>query len=66
MMKKFTSRKFWAMVAVLVTNVLLLLNVDSETITQVVALVMSGGAVIAYIFVQGKIDKDWFDENQSH
>lgn len=67
MIRKLTSRKFWAMVTVLVTSILVLFDTDVEMITQVTALITATGTTIAYLFVQGKLDdKDWFDENQSH
>jgi hypothetical protein len=67
MIRKLTSRKFWAMVTVLVTSILVLFDTDVETITQVTALITATGTTVAYLFVQGKLDdKDWFDENQSH
>jgi hypothetical protein len=67
MIRKLTSRKFWALVTVLVTSILVLFDTDVETITQVTALITATGTTVAYLFVQGKLDdKDWFDENQSH
>lgn len=57
MMKKLTSRKFWALVTVLVTSVLAVFNVDNETITKVTALIASASATIIYLLVQGSIDK---------
>jgi hypothetical protein len=67
MIKKLTSRKFWVLVAILVTNALTLFGVDNETITKVVALVASSGATIAYLFIQGKLDsQDYDDGDQNH
>jgi hypothetical protein len=67
MIRKLTSRKFWALVTVLVTSILVLFDTDVEMITQVTALITATGTTVAYLFVQGKLDdKDWFDENQSH
>lgn len=63
MRRKLTSRKFWALVTVLVTSVLMMFDADSEVITQVTALLTALGATVAYLFVEGKIDKrDKFDE----
>lgn len=56
MKKKLASRKFWALVTVLVTSALTLFNVDSETMLKVTALIASAGATVTYLFVQGKLD----------
>ena len=67
MKHKLTSRKFWALVAIVVTSALTLFNVDNDTITKVVALITSAGATIAYLFVQGRLDdKEWSDGDQNH
>ena len=53
---KFTSRKWWAMLAGFITPILVLLNVDNLTVEKVGALIISTGALIAFIFSEGKID----------
>ena len=57
MREKLTSRKFWALVTVLVGSLLTLFHADAETASQVTALITSASAVITYLFVQGSIDK---------
>lgn len=54
--KKLTSRKFWAAVAGLVTNVMIATgNSESETATTA-AIIMAGAVVIAYIVGEGMVD----------
>ncbi len=54
--KKLTSRKFWAAVAGFVTPLMLAFGVAESTATQVTAIIMAGGAVVAYIIGEGMID----------
>lgn len=54
--RKLTSRKFWAAVAEFVTMLIIALKGDQETATQVAALIMAGAAVIAYIVGEGLAD----------
>ena len=51
--RKFTSRKFWACV---VTAVLIYFHVPEDSINQIVAIIMAFGALIAYIFAEGWVD----------
>ncbi len=53
---KLTSRKFWAAVAGFVTPLMLAFGVAESTATQVAAIIMAGGAVVAYIIGEGMID----------
>ena len=54
--RKLTSRKFWAAVAEFVTMLIIALHGTQETATQVAALIMAGAAVIAYIIGEGLAD----------
>lgn len=54
--KKLTSRKFWMAIAALVVGVLALFKVDANTTTQISGIVLSLGAVIAYIVGEGLVD----------
>lgn len=54
--KKLTSRKFWAAIAEFVTMLIVALNGDQETATKIAALIMAGAAVIAYIVGEGLAD----------
>lgn len=64
---KLTSRKFWSAVAGFIVPLLLAFGVSDSNITQVTALIMSGGSLIAYILGEGMIDagrkNDWNDWN---
>lgn len=63
--RKLTSRKFWAAVADFVSMLLIALRVDEGSATQVVALIMAGAGVVAYIIGEGITDSAasaWEDE----
>lgn len=63
--RKLTSRKFWAAVADFVSMLLIALKVDEGSATQVVALIMAGAGVVAYIIGEGITDaaaSAWEDE----
>lgn len=53
---KLTSRKFWSAVVGFVTPMLLAFGVADSTATQVTAIIMSGGTLIAYIIGEGLVD----------
>ena len=53
---KLTSRKFWVAVADFVGMLLVFLNYPQDRTTQVVALIMAGAGVIAYIIGEGLTD----------
>lgn len=68
---KLSSRKFWSAVAGFVVPLLLAFGVSDSNITQVTALIMSGGSLIAYILGEGMIDagrkndwNDWDDDDE--
>lgn len=54
--RKLTSRKFWAAVVGFATPLMTMFNVSDNTAVQVTALIMSGGALIAYIIGEGLTD----------
>lgn len=54
--RKLTSRKFWATVADFVAMLIVALHGTQDTATKVVALIMAGGGVIAYIIGEGLAD----------
>lgn len=64
---KLSSRKFWSAVAGFIVPLLLAFGVSDSNITQVTALIMSGGSLIAYILGEGMIDagrkNDWNNWN---
>lgn len=54
--RKLTSRKFWAAVVGFVTPLLLAFGVAEGDVTQIVGIIMSGAALIAYIIGEGLTD----------
>ena len=53
---KLSSRKFWSAVVGFVVPLLLAFGVSDSTATQIAALIMSGGSIIAYILGEGLVD----------
>lgn len=56
--RKLTSRKFWTAIVGFVTPLLLAFSVSTETVTQVTSIIMSTGALIAYIIGEGLADSN--------
>ena len=56
MKRKLTSRKFWLAVIGFVTPLLTAFNVADSDITQIAAIIMAGGTLIAYILAEGFTD----------
>ena len=54
--KKLTSRKFWMAVVAFITPLLLAFGVAENDVTQIVAIIMAGADVVAYIFAEGQVD----------
>lgn len=54
--QKLTSRKFWAAIVGFVTPMLLAFGVAESNVTQIVAIVMAGADVVAYIVAEGLVD----------
>lgn len=54
--RKLTSRKFWAAIVGFVTGLLIYLGKSEAETTQIGALIMSAASVIAYIVGEGLID----------
>lgn len=54
--RKLTSRKFWAAVIGFVTPLLIAFGASNEMQTQVAAVIMGGGTLIAYIVGEGLVD----------
>jgi len=54
--KKLSSRKFWMAVVAFITPLLLAFGVAEDTVTQVVAILMAGADVVAYIIAEGLVD----------
>ena len=54
--RKLTSRKLWAAVCALATNLIIAFGGSSETAVQVTAIISATAAVIAYIIGEGLVD----------
>ena len=54
--RKLTSRKFWAAIVGFVTPMLLAFGMAEDNVTQVVAIIMAGADVVAYIVAEGLVD----------
>ena len=54
--QKLTSRKFWMAVVAFITPLLLAFGVSEDSVTQVVAIVIAGADVLAYIVAEGMVD----------
>lgn len=54
--KKLTSRKFWMALVAFITPLLLAFGMAENTVTQVVAIIMAGADVVAYIIAEGLVD----------
>lgn len=54
--KKLTSRKFWMAIVAFITPLMLAFGVAEDNVTQVVAIVMAGADVVAYIIAEGLVD----------
>lgn len=60
--KKLTSRKLWMAIVAFITPLLLAFGVAEDTVTQVVAIIMAGADVAAYIVAEGMVDaadREW-------
>lgn len=54
--RKFTSRKFLAAVAGVVTGLAMVFGLDEGTISTVSGAVVSVASVVAYVMAEGKVD----------
>lgn len=54
--KKLTSRKFWMAVVAFITPLLLAFGVAEDAVTQVVAIIIAGADVVAYVIAEGLVD----------
>ena len=56
LIRKLTSRKFWAAVCAFVTRLLVALGFKESEAAQVAAIIMAGATVLSYIIGEGMID----------
>ena len=54
--RKLTSRKLWMAIVAFVTPLLLAFGVAETDVTQIVAIIMAGADVVAYVIAEGLVD----------
>ena len=54
--RKLTSRKFWVAVVAFITPLMLAFGMAEDNVTQIVAIIMAGADVLAYIIAEGMVD----------
>lgn len=54
--RKLTSRKFWMAMVAFITPLLLAFGVAENDVAQIVAIIMAGADVVAYIIAEGLVD----------
>ncbi|MGO4953115.1 hypothetical protein [Paenibacillus sp. DRB1-1] len=54
--RKLSSRKFWALLAALITSLLTTFGASNDTVIQVTGVIGAFGAVIAYILAEAYVD----------
>lgn len=59
--RKLSSRKFWVALTGFIAPLLIMLGIPESQVAQVVALIMSGSVLIAYILAEGYIDAKAID-----
>lgn len=56
LIRKLTSRKFWVALVAFISALLIAFNVPEASISQVTAIIMAFGSLLAYIFAEGWVD----------
>lgn len=56
--RKFSSRKFLAAVAGIVTGLAMVFGLDESTISTVAGAVVSVASVVAYVITEGRVDAE--------
>ena len=54
--RKLTSRKFWTALIGFITPIMLAFGASQHAATEVAAIIMAGGSLIAYIIGEGLAD----------
>jgi hypothetical protein len=63
LLNKMSSRKFWALVAALVSANMVLFGVSEEVMVKVAAVITQFGAVVVYILAEASIDRESQKQN---
>ncbi len=56
--RKITSRKFWVALVAFISALLIAFKVPEASISQVAAIIMAFGSLLAYIFAEGWVDSN--------
>lgn len=56
LLRKLSSRKFWAAVVGFVSPMMLAFGSTQTQVDQTAAIIMAGGALVAYIVAEGFVD----------
>ena len=56
LIRKFTSRKLWAAVALFISGLIVAFDGDAGTAETVSGLILQGASVLAYILAEGMAD----------
>ena len=56
-MRKLSSRKFWALLAGFIGSMLVVFNVGDNDIAQVTAVITAFGSVAVYMLAEASVDK---------
>lgn len=62
--RKLTSRKLWLAVATFVAMLIVYFTGDAQKSEKVAALIMAGGAVVAYILAEGWTDSKHIEDKE--
>lgn len=54
--QKLTSRKFWMAIVAFITPLMLAFGVSESDTAEIVAIIMAGADVVAYIVAEGLVD----------
>ena len=63
--RKLTSRKFWAAVALFVSGLIVAFGGESDKAETISGLIMQGAAVVAYIIGEGLSDASHGADNEN-
>lgn len=64
-MRKLSSRKFWALLAGFIGSMLVVFNVGDNDIAQVTAVITAFGSVAVYMLAEASVDKSKQNEGDS-
>lgn len=64
-LRKLSSRKFWALIAALATSILAAAGAGENTTLQVTGIIGAVGACVAYILAEGAADASGKDRDKT-